>query len=455
MSFTLLIPSIKEISTLLAISHASNNKTVLIERNGKVWANLSAKSTINQWNTRHKIIQKSFLDIVGQGDGGKLGCFIATSILLSLAKIDFQERRKNIEEIKSELPNILAQIKEMSQPSTDKEMLHLCEDIDFGKELVQAVSIAGLDSHISLEKYDGTHCEVVQTESFHERIPTPYIEDQVTLKGCMLALFSERIYTFSQVKECLELMGSFPNRPLLIVAPIIQGQALATIKRNREEGSVISYAVETPHVTWGRGWLDDIASFTGAEVYQRNLYSEFETRFYGSAKEICLKPREIIIEPYDDHAEVTAKRIDFLLKEAENSPHPHTKDLWKKRASKLAGSLVRIKVGGTTEAEAIMRRNLAEKKLISLSEMLKGGYILGSIPTLSYIKVKNDLLKRSLSAPLRVVSKNQNINISKDALKIKEMYDPFPAERLCSLIEKAISVAITIGSVGYILNKEK
>jgi hypothetical protein len=402
MAFTLLIPSIKEISTLLAISHASSGRTVLIERNGKVWANLSAKSTINQWSTKHKILQKSFLDIVGEGDGGKIGCFIATSILLSLAKIDFQERRKNIEEIKSELPNILAQIKEISQPSTDKEMLHLCRDIDFGKELVQAVSLSGLDSHISFEQ-----------------------------------------------------MGSFPGRPLLIIAPMIQGQALATIKRNREEGSVISYAVETPHVTWGRGWLDDIASFTGAEVYQRNLYSEFETRFYGSAKEICLKPREIIIEPYEDHAEVTAKRIDFLLKEADKSSHPHTKDLWKKRASKLAGSLVRIKVGGTTEAEAIMRRNNAEKKLISLSEMLKGGYILGSIPTLSSIKVKNNILKRSFSSPLRVVSKNQNINISEDALEIKEMYDPFPAERLCSLIEKAISVAITIGSVGYILNKEK
>ena len=84
MSFRLFIPDIEEVSALLVISHASSGKTIAVCRNGKVFNNLSAKSTINQWTP--KWVQKAFLDLVGEGDGGKLGCFLAISLIRSLAK---------------------------------------------------------------------------------------------------------------------------------------------------------------------------------------------------------------------------------------------------------------------------------------------------------------------------------------------------------------------------------
>ena len=89
-----------------------------------------------------------------------------------------------------------------------------------------------------------------------------------------------------------------------------------------------------------------------------------------------------------------------------------------------------------------------------MGDMLKNGHILGSIPTLSDIKIENKILKRALSAPLRIVAQNRSIS-SKQALELDVLYAPFPVGRLCEIIEKAISVATTLGSVGHIVWSKK
>ena len=33
------------------------------------------------------------------------------------------------------------------------------------------------------------------------------------------------------------------------------------------------------------------------------IYSDYGIEMYGSAREVTLKPNEVIIDPYDDHAE--------------------------------------------------------------------------------------------------------------------------------------------------------
>ena len=58
MSFRLFIPDIEEVSALLVISHASSGKTIAVCRNGKVFNNLSAKSTINQWTPKYRVVQR-------------------------------------------------------------------------------------------------------------------------------------------------------------------------------------------------------------------------------------------------------------------------------------------------------------------------------------------------------------------------------------------------------------
>ena len=454
MSFRLFIPDIEEISALLVCSHASSGKSVLLSRHGQVFSNLSAKSTLNEWSPRHRVVQKGFLDVVGEGDGGKLGCFLTISLIRSLAKHKHGGHPDLTREISEALPQVLNEIQRRSLPSEKHHLVSLARDLDFAEPLADAVSLAGAETHISLEKYEGVGCEVVESESFYSEARPLQLSEQVSLKGAMVALLPIRASRFGDISEPLELMGTFPNRPLVIIAPMMRGEALATIKRNREEGVVEAYGVESPLVTWGRGWLEDVASFTGGTIYEKHLYPEFKTEFFGSALEITLKPNEVVIDPYDDHAETTAQRIGQLLREAETSPHTHTQDLWRKRASILGGTLVRVKVGGVTEAEARLNRGKAEKALTSMSTMMRGGHVEGSVATLSEIQGIHPIIDRALVAPLRVVALNKGTPDLSSTLKDNPcLTEPFPTDRLIDLVSRAFSVATTLCSVARVIQK--
>lgn len=456
MSFRLFIPDIEEISALLVCSHASSGKSVLLSRHGQVFTNLSAKSTLNEWTPLHRVVQKGLLDVVGDGDGGKLGCFLTISLIRSLALHKHGGHPDLTREIQECLPQVLNAIRARSLPSQKEHLVTLGKELEFADDLAEAVSLSGAETHISLEKYDGVGCEVIESESYHSEARPLHLDEQVTLKGAMVALLPIRASRFSDVSEALELMGTFPSRPLVIIAPMMRGEALATIKRNREEGVVEAYGVEAPLVTWGKGWLEDVASFTGATIYDKDIFPEFKTDFFGSALEITLKQDELIIDPYDDHAELTAQRIEQLLREAETSPHTHTQDLWRKRASMLGGTLVRVKVGGTTEAEARLNRGRAEKALTSMSTMMRGGYVEGAVNTLSEIQGIHPIIDRALLAPLRVVSLNKvTPSLTQTLHENPCLKDPFPTERLTDLVTRSFSVATTLCSVARVIQSKK
>lgn len=455
MSFRQMIPDIEEISALLVLSHASSGKSIAITRNNQHFSNLSAKSTLNEWSPCHKLVQTALLDVVGSGDGGKLGAFITISLIRSLAKHKHGGHPDLTKEVLSHLDKVVDLISSRAEHSEKHHLVSVGEGLDFADQLADAVFLGGAETHISLERYEGTGCEVVESESLLTEARPLHISEQVSLKGAMVALLPIRASSFNDVAQPLELMGTFPNRPLVIIAPMMRGEALATIKRNRDGGVVEAYGIEAPLVTWGKGWLEDIGAFTGGTLYDPLFYSEFEPHMFGSAREITLKHGEMIIDPYDDHAEVTAERISQLLHEANNSPHSHTQDLWRKRAASLGGTLIRVKVGGTTEAEARLHRNKAEKAMLSMGMMLRSGHVKGAIPTLSEIQGIHPIIDRALVAPLRVVAINRNLNTLDQAKSCSPLlYEPFPLERLISLVRSSFSVATMICSVARIINKK-
>jgi len=251
-------------------------------------------------------------------------------------------------------------------------------------------------------------------------------------------------------------MGGFEGRPLVVVAPMVGGDALKMINLNRNKGVLEAYAVDAPKVTWGKGWLDDLASFTGASVFDPEMESAFQTEFFGSAMGVLLNYQEMFVYPYDDHAEGTALRAETLLREASESAHPHTQDSLRSRANALTGSLVRLKVGGVTEAEGRWNRVLAEKALLSMSDAVRNGYVEGVIPYLARLETGNPILDQALKSPLQVVARNMGLNHTDPFIwDVPEMWEPFPFGRLLQILDKAVSVATMISSIGMIVHKTK
>ena len=195
--------------------------------------------------------------------------------------------------------------------------------------------------------------------------------------------------------------------------------------------------------------LEDFADFTGATIFEEDIYPEgFTAPLFGSALKILMKRGEIIVDPYDDHAERTAERAEQLLGEADNIPHTHTQDLWKKRAAALLGSLVRVRIGGVTETEARFRRTVAEKALLSMSDALDNGYVERPLSLLYSLSVGDSLLEKALTTPLRVASVNRGYYAAEELLGDAALDEPFPLGRLLSLIEKALSIGETLGTIG-------
>lgn len=457
MSLALFIPTINELSALLVSSHASSGGTVLMSRNNKIWNNLSAKSIINAYEPElhAKIIQTSFLELCKSGDGCKLGAFIVISLLRSFHRVYGEVHPKITEEVKQAGRNIRLTSYDSNKDTLKEIGLQSKLDAESIDQISEAIYLAGsLSSHVSLEKWDGTGCEVVETESFHATLKVHH-DKEAYLKGPMFALFNKPLFKVEHILDALEYMGSFEGRPLVIVAPMIGGKALHTIKMNNHKGTIEVYACDAPRVIWGKGWLDDFAAFTGATVCDPT-YEKFKVEFYGSAMETVLNYNEMIVDPYDDHVDTTANRVDELLREAENCPFPHTQDQLRKRANALNGTLVRLRVGGTTEAEARWRRGLAEKALISMMDAKANGYVKGAIPTLYNIETGNPYLDRALKAPFKVVCHNLGKSENDPSVwDVKELYEPFPVGRMIELLDKAVSIATTIGSVGHVVRSKR
>ena len=431
----------------------------MLSRNNKIWNNLSAKSIINAYHPPPyaKIIQTSLLELCKSGDGCKLGAFITISLLRSFHKVYGEVHPKITDKVKRDVDIAVNKLPRLdSNPEVLKRIGLQSElDLEAVGQVSEAIYLAGsLSSHVSLEKWEGTGCEVEETESFHASLKIHH-ENEAYLKGTMFALFTRPIFEVEQIIDALEYMGSFEGRPLVIIAPMIGGKALQTIKMNNHKGTLEVYACDAPRVIWGKGWLDDFAAFTGATVIDQK-YEKFKPEYYGSAINTVLNYNEMIVDPYDDHVDKTADRVDELLREADNCPFPHTQDQLRKRANALNGTLVRLKVGGATEAEARWRRGLVEKSLLSMMDAKVNGYVEGAIPTLYNIETGNEFLDRALKAPFKVVC--HNLGLAENDLSIwerEELYQPFPVGRMIEILDKSISIATTIGSVGHVIRSKK
>lgn len=457
MSLPLFIPSVDEVLSLLVSSHASRGGTVLMSRSGKVWNNPSTKSILNAWkpkDTMGRLLQTSFLDLCGKGDGCKLAIFVTCALIKEFVKHGEDAHPQMTESVKRALPPLLGQIQPI--PCSEDILLEIGLqgglEIEYVRKVSEALRLSGASSsHISLEKGEGVGVEVVEDDSWASELKVHY-DKETYLKGVIFALFAEPVSKIDQVIPAMEMMGSFEGMSLVIVAPLIGGSALNAINLNRNKGVLDAYACNAPRVIWGRGWMDDLASFTGGVVYDSKLHSQFTSDFYGTAKEVLLNHHEMVVTPYDDHADKTYAHAECLIREAEQSAFPHDQDLLRKRANALMGTLIKVKIGGTTEAEARWRRVLVEKSLLSMTDASLNGCVRGSIPLLYTLQSGSEILDRALRYPYEVVCKNHATSVvDREMWQNPLLYEYFPTGRLRDLLRKSISIATTVGSVGHVL----
>jgi chaperonin GroEL len=288
---------------------------------------------------------------------------------------------------------IVAELKAISRPCTTGEeiaqvaSISANNDRSVGKIIADAMAKVGREGVITVEDGSGmaNELEVVEGMQFDRGYLSPYFINSREKHACVLEdpfilLHDKKISGIAELLPILEEITRV-NRPLLIVAEEVEGEALATLVVNAMRGVLKTCAVKAPGFGDRRkAMMQDIAILTGGRVIAEELGSKLEKAALedlGQAKRVEIdKDNTTIINGAGD-AQAIQARIREIKAEIEDTKSDYDKEKLQERAAKLAGGVALVKVGGATETEMKERKARVEDALHATRAAVEEGIVPG------------------------------------------------------------------------------
>jgi len=298
-----------------------------------------------------------------------------------------------------------------------------------GEMIANAMQKVGNEGVITVEeaKTAETELDVVEGMQFDRGYLSPYF---VTNAEKMVAVLEDPVILLHE-KKLSNLQAMLPileavvqsQRPLLIVAEDIEGEALATLVVNRLRGGLKVAAVKAPGFGDRRkAMLEDIAILTGGQVISEDLGIKLENvtlDMLGTAKRVEIsKENTTIVDGAGSKADIEG-RVGQIKAQIEETTSDYDKEKLQERLAKLAGGVAVIKVGGSTEVEVKERKDRVDDALNATRAAVEEGIVPGGGVALlrasNSITVKGvnsdqqagvNLVKRALQEPVRQIANN-------------------------------------------------
>ena len=261
----------------------------------------------------------------------------------------------------------VAALKQQSKPcTTSKEIAQVGSisangDRAIGDLIAEAMEKVGRKGVITVEEGSGlvNELEVVEGLQFDRGYLSPYfityVEKQIAvLENPFILLYEKKISSIRDLLPVLEQVTQ-ANRPLLVIAEDVEGDALATLVVNHIRGALKTCAVKAPGFGDRRkAMLEDIAILTGATVISEEGGLSLEhvtSNELGQANrvEIGKDQTTIISGTGDPHRiEERAKQIRTQIEEASSD---YDREQLQGRLAKFVGGVAIIKLGAASEVE--------------------------------------------------------------------------------------------------------
>ena len=385
---------------------------------------------------------------------------------------------------------ILEQLKSASKSVSDKtEIAQVASisansDTSIGDMIAEAMDKVGQDGVITVEEAKGISDEldVVEGMQFDRGYLSPYFitnTEKMTaeIDQPFILLFDSKISNLKDLLPVLEQVQK-TNRPLLIIAEDVEGEALATLVVNKMRGVLNISAVKAPGFGDRRkAMLQDIGVLTGGQVVSEEVGRTLETTTIedlGQAARVVIDKDNTVIVDGAGAKEGVSARIAEIKVQMETTTSEYDKEKLQERLAKLSGGVAVIKVGAATETEMKEKKDRVDDALSATKAAVEEGIVIGGGAALIRAAAKisldglegdqrigAEIILRAIKAPVKQIAANagfdtgvvvnnienaasENIGFNAATGEYVDMFeagiiDPFKVERVA--LTNATSVA--------------
>ncbi len=355
---------------------------------------------------------------------------------------------KGVEALITELANLAKPTrdqKEIAQIGT----ISANSDATIGNIIAEAMSKVGKEGVITVEEAKGleTTMDVVEGMRFDRGYLSPYFVTNAEKMICEMdnpyILCTEK--KISSMKDMLPVLEQVAkvNRPLMLIAEDVEGEALATLVVNKLRGALQVVAVKAPGFGDRRkAMLQDIAVLTGGQVASDDTGTKLENMTLadlGTAKRVVVDKDNTTIVDGAGKSEDIKARVKQIRAQIEDSTSDYDREKLQERLDKLVGGVAVIHVGAATETEMKEKKDRVEDALNATRAAVEEGIVPGGGTALIRVsKVLNDIkpadddelagvniIRRAIEEPLRQIAHNAGFEGSIVVEKVRAGKDGF------------------------------
>ena len=302
-------------------------------------------------------------------------------------------------------------------------------DTTIGNIIAEAMAKVGQEGTITVEeaKTLETTLDVVEGMQFDKGYLSPYFVTnaesmEAVLDDCYILIHEKKI---SNLNDMLPLLQSVAkaNKPFLIIAEDVEGEALATLVINKMRGILNVCAVKAPGFGDRRkAMLQDIAILTGGTCITEDLGLKLENvtlEQLGQAKRITVDKESTTIVEGKGTQDAIMGRVAQIRREIEETSSDSDREKLQERLAKLAGGVAVISVGAATEVEMKEKKDRVDDALHATRAAVEEGIVPGGgvalVRAAAALKaldlsgdeaVGADIIRRAVEEPLRQLAIN-------------------------------------------------
>jgi len=333
-------------------------------------------------------------------------------------------------------------------------------DEEIGGIISEAIHQVGNDGVVTVEEGNSnqTSLEIVEGLEFDKGYLSHFFMNNQAKLASMLdepniLLFDGRISQMDDILGILE-SSSMNNKPIVIIAHDVDGEALASMVVNAARGTLKCLAVKAPGFGAERKEiLKDIAALTGATVVGDELgitLEEVSEEHFGTCDKVVSDKLKTAIIGGHGEEENIHNRISLIKTEKLKVESDFEKEKLENRLAKLSGGVAVIKVGAESEVELKEKKDRVDDAILSTKAALEEGIVPGGGVALIHSKnnakkpeglindrsIGFDIVFSACESPFRAIIENAGISAD-------------------SLIEKLNSPLANNHKVGYDVRSEE